>query len=70
MFVCDEGMSAAHAPVARRGWVALALPAMASASSFTLLGPATPQSPVLLAVPHAGRFYPDDVIAQIGRAHV
>lgn len=26
--------------------------------AFTVLGPATPQSPVLLAVPHAGRHYP------------
>ncbi|MBD3761032.1 N-formylglutamate amidohydrolase [Sphingomonadaceae bacterium G21617-S1] len=37
---------------------------MAPDPAFTLLGPETPQSPVLLAVPHAGRIYPDDVLAR------
>lgn len=37
---------------------------MASEPAFTLLGPETPQSPVLLAVPHAGRCYPDEVVAR------
>jgi N-formylglutamate amidohydrolase len=37
---------------------------MTSEPPFTLLGPATPQSPVLLAVPHAGRHYPDEVVAR------
>lgn len=32
--------------------------------AFSLLGPETPQSPVLLAVPHAGRIYPDDVLVR------
>jgi len=31
---------------------------MPSEPAFTIHGPATPQSPVLLAVPHAGRYYP------------
>ncbi|ATE64981.1 N-formylglutamate amidohydrolase [Rhizorhabdus dicambivorans] len=37
---------------------------MAYEPAFTLLGPEIPQSPVLLAVPHAGRNYPDDVVAR------
>ena len=32
--------------------------------AFDLLGPETPRSPVLLAVPHAGRIYPDEVVAR------
>ena len=37
---------------------------MAFEPAFTLLGPETPQSPVLLTVPHAGRRYPDQVVAR------
>lgn len=37
---------------------------MASEPAFTLLGPAIPRSPVLLAVPHAGRRYPQEVVAR------
>lgn len=37
---------------------------MASEPAFTLLGPAIPRSPVLLAVPHAGRRYPQEVMAR------
>lgn len=37
---------------------------MDSASdSFDRLGPAEPQSPVIIAVPHAGRSYPPDLLA-------
>jgi N-formylglutamate amidohydrolase len=32
--------------------------------AFTILGPAIPRSPVLLAVPHAGRRYPEEVLAR------
>ncbi|MBP8234832.1 N-formylglutamate amidohydrolase [Rhizorhabdus sp.] len=35
---------------------------MASAAPFTLVGPALPASPVLLTVPHAGRYYPPSVV--------
>ncbi|MBO9376051.1 N-formylglutamate amidohydrolase [Sphingomonas histidinilytica] len=37
---------------------------MASEPAFSILGPATPRSPVLLAVPHAGRSYPAEVVAR------
>jgi len=37
---------------------------MADVAAFSIVGPATPQSPVLLAVPHAGRRYPDEVMAR------
>lgn len=37
---------------------------MAPEPAFALLGPETPRSPVLLAVPHAGRSYPDEVVAR------
>lgn len=37
---------------------------MSSEPAFTVVGPRSPQSPVLLAVPHAGRDYPADVVAQ------
>ncbi|KQX20133.1 MULTISPECIES: N-formylglutamate amidohydrolase [unclassified Sphingomonas] len=37
---------------------------MASEPAFTILGPAIPRSPVLLAVPHAGRGYPEAVMAR------
>jgi N-formylglutamate amidohydrolase len=37
---------------------------MVSEPAFSILGPATPRSPVLLAVPHAGRAYPAEVVAR------
>ena len=37
---------------------------MAQQPPFTLLGPEMPRSPVVLAVPHGGRFYPTDVVAR------
>lgn len=37
---------------------------MSTEPAFTVLGPRSPQSPVLIAVPHAGRNYPADVVAQ------
>nr|WP_047169824.1 N-formylglutamate amidohydrolase [Sphingomonas sp. Y57] len=37
---------------------------MASELAFSILGPATPRSPVVLAVPHAGRSYPPEVVAR------
>jgi N-formylglutamate amidohydrolase len=37
---------------------------MSSEPAFSVLGPATPRSPVLLAVPHAGRRYPEEVLAR------
>lgn len=36
---------------------------MSSGSVYTILGPAHPQSPVLLSVPHAGRDYPGGLAA-------
>ena len=35
---------------------------MTAEPTFSILGPATPQSPVLLTVPHAGRIYPPALI--------
>jgi N-formylglutamate amidohydrolase len=37
---------------------------MAAEPAFSILGPDRPQSPVLLAVPHAGRCYPSALAAQ------
>lgn len=37
---------------------------MPSEPAFTVLGPRSPHSPVLLAVPHAGRTYPAELVAQ------
>ncbi|MES2494958.1 MAG: N-formylglutamate amidohydrolase [Pseudomonadota bacterium] len=37
---------------------------MASEPTFAILGPDIPRSPVLLAVPHAGRRYPEAVFAR------
>lgn len=36
---------------------------MTAEAAFSMLGPAAPRSPVLLAVPHAGRSYAPDLIA-------
>lgn len=37
---------------------------MESEPAFSVLGPSTPRSPLLLAVPHAGRVYPPGLIEQ------
>jgi N-formylglutamate amidohydrolase len=37
---------------------------MESEATFCVMGPDVPQSPLLLAVPHAGRFYPLELIEQ------
>ena len=37
---------------------------MESEPAFSILGPEVPQSPLLLAVPHAGRIYPPGLIEQ------
>ena len=34
-------------------------------ASFLIIGPAIPESPVLLSVPHAGRDYPDALCAAL-----
>ena len=36
-------------------------------ASFDRLGPSDPARPVVLSVPHAGRDYPDELIAGAGR---
>lgn len=37
--------------------------AVTPTSSFVIAGPAQPESPVILSVPHAGRDYPDELLA-------
>lgn len=37
---------------------------MADEPAFAIIGPASPRSPVVLAVPHAGRGYPEDVVSR------
>ncbi len=49
--------------VARRREAA-SLRGMGSEPVFSILGPEAPRSPVVLAVPHAGRFYPPELIEQ------